>query len=427
MRFWFGSNRACAWLGRVGLWMMLGFLPLVATAANEAKAESADAPPDRLSPAVVQIEVMDFSDRFVTAIGAAMDGYIAVETDASKQVAARAWKVRYTSAAMMIAASRDPRSNLLDMVVFVSVGKWAASRHWVPGVFGEKAGALREAYREMDAEIWAIVRPVLSMKQQQDLRELIRRWQASNSSVNEVANVRLRNLDGVRLDVFDEGSAARGILASLQRFLGRVDTSLLYGERVMFYMERMPLILSQQTELTLAQIGEAFPIAAVKPEVLANAFTEFPAKLQAGIDANQQTLNTLLPQVATTLDSANTLALTLDRSLTSVREIASTTSQSGVLQQDPKALLQEASVTLSHLNATIVGLNHLLETNAAGEMKTTQIVSQMEAPAKRLMDAAFWQLIVLLAFIFVGAALLLVFAQFLFMPRRVSPSKGDDK
>jgi len=131
--------------------------------------------------------------------------------------------------------------------------------------------------------------------------------------------------------------------------------------------------------------------------------------------------------VATTLDSANTLALTLDRSLTSVREIASTTSQSGVLQQDPKALLQEASVTLSHLNATIVGLNHLLETNAAGEMKTTQIVSQMEAPAKRLMDAAFWQLIVLLAFIFVGAALLLVFAQFLFMPRRVSPSKGDDK
>ena len=43
--------------------------------------------------------------------------------------------------------------------------------------------------------------------------------------------------------------------ASVRRWLGEVNTSLLFGERVLFYVERTPRIINQQTDLTLAQIA----------------------------------------------------------------------------------------------------------------------------------------------------------------------------
>jgi len=93
-------------------------------AASEAGQESLKAVTDQnISTGSVQVQVMDFSDQYTAAINEVMDGFISTEPDPGKRVAAYYWKVRYGSAAMAIAASRDPRQSLLDMVVFISAGK----------------------------------------------------------------------------------------------------------------------------------------------------------------------------------------------------------------------------------------------------------------------------------------------------------------
>jgi len=93
-------------------------------------------PGKQKSPAQLQLEVMDFSDRFVSASWSALEQMLAVETDPARRVAILTWKVRYASAAMEIGSGADPRTSLLDMAIFITAGNWALERYWIPETFG---------------------------------------------------------------------------------------------------------------------------------------------------------------------------------------------------------------------------------------------------------------------------------------------------
>ena len=115
-------------------------------------------------------------------------------------------------------------------------------------------------YRQLEEQIWGVAGPLLSRKQQTDLHQLILNWERSNFRIHDVANIRLRNLDGIHLTALDDGMAARGLLGGLRKLLGSVKESLLYGERIMYVMEKTPVILSQQSDETIARVGESFPL-----------------------------------------------------------------------------------------------------------------------------------------------------------------------
>ncbi len=364
------------------------------------------------SSADLQRQVMDFSDQYTSAIVAALDRYLLVETDPAKQVAAQNWKVRYGAAAMTIAAARDPRVNLLDMAVFVSAAKWVVESYWIPQVFGPKAKSLEEAHCQMEKQILLLAGRVLSLRQQADLGELVRLWERGHPGLRDVTNVRLRNLDGVRLNAFDDGRSARGIMAGVRKFIGRVDTSLLAGERLMFMAGRTPHILSQQTDLTLSQIGQAFPIATVRPEAIAAAVNDLPEMLQEAIDRNRGPLGALVPRIATLLDNAGTLAASLDSSLLTVRELAEKSDGSALAAS--AAMIGDADRALAHLDSSIAGVNRILDRNAAGEFQTDEIVRQIDARAERIVDGAFRRALVLIGLFFVGVFAALLLARFLF-------------
>ncbi len=364
------------------------------------------------SSADLQRQVMDFSDQYTSAIVAALDRYLLVETDPAKQVAAQNWKVRYGAAAMTIAAARDPRVNLLDMAVFVSAAKWVVESYWIPQVFGPKAKSLEEAHCQMEKQILLLAGRVLSLRQQADLGELVRLWERGHPGLRDVTNVRLRNLDGVRLNAFDDGRSARGIMAGVRKFIGRVDTSLLAGERLMFMAGRTPHILSQQTDLTLSQIGQAFPIATVRPEAIAAAVNDLPEMLQEAIDRNRGPLGALVPRIATLLDNAGTLAASLDSSLLTVRELAE--KSDGSVLAASAVMIGDADRALAHLDSSIAGVNRILDRNAAGEFQTDEIVRQIDARAERIVDGAFRRALVLIGLFFVGVFAALLLARFLF-------------
>jgi len=372
---------------------------------------------ENLSSGRLQREIMDFSDRYVAAIWQAIDEYVAKETDPTKRVAALMWKIRFGSASMAIAASNDPRSGLLDMTTFISVGKWSVNRYWVPDIFGDSAAPLNKVYSQMEREIWSLTAEVLTPEQQRALRALIVGWEQGNPQRHEVADVRLRNLDGVQLSDFDPANSARGILASLRKLLSRVDTSLLYGERVMFFMERSPRILEQQTTLTLAQIGQAFPITTIQPDLnrLNLLMDELPLKFQAGIDHNQALIKELLPEVRTTVESGERLSKSLDSTVQALREISGKIDTS----VDYTPYLRDTTLAIDHLNETVSGLNRLLEKDPiTGQSKVTELTTLIDKSSNSMADKVFERALILLGVFFAGAILTLIAARLLFVARK---------
>ncbi|MEO6262309.1 MAG: hypothetical protein ABIP32_07315 [Chthoniobacterales bacterium] len=230
----------------------------------------------------------------------------------------------------------------------------------------------------------------------------------------------MRNLEGVRAGEFDSKTSAKGLLASVHKLIGQVDTSLLYGERMMFYMERTPRILSQQTDLTLSQIAETFPIAAIRPESFANLPKDWPAKLQLSIDHNQALAKELLPDVRSTMENANHLATTLNTTLQSVNDLAD---KSKALQTftpaDISRNLAEVNSILDHLDSTLTKVNQLLDKKNDGNgSNIVELTKALDGRVDHLMNAAFRRGLILLGVFFAGIILILIAARIIFSKTR---------
>jgi len=436
---WISRSRRCWIVAALCAVALAGLGRAGAKAPREGLVEEAieEKNPERSSQAQLQMQVMDFSDQYTSAMWAALDDYLARETDPAKRVLAQKWKVTFGSAAMEIAASGDPRLNLLDMAVFISAGKWAVETYWIPQVFGGQAAGLRLVYAEMDRKIWAMVDERLTVKQRQDLRRLIAEWKRQNPAMHEVADVRLRNLEGVRLADFDETMTAKGLLASVRKLLGRVDTSLLYGERMMFYIERSPRILSQETDFTLYRIAQEFPLAAVRPPdftQLSATLQQWPALLQAGLDRNRDLLREIAPQVRSGIDRADHFAMTLDGTMQSLQKLSDSlqvTLDSARALGNPADTLRQTDATLvhldsalKHLDASVSGVNQLLAQDASGQFRVAALSQALNFQAERLMDQAFRKALLLLAAFFGGIILILIATRLLFGPRRPAPPRS---
>jgi hypothetical protein len=390
------------------------------------------------SPARLQLEVMDFSDRYVNGMWTEIDAAYAGEPNAAKRVAALTWKLRYGSASMEIASGADPRTNLLDMAVFISTGKWAMDRYWVPEIFGDKADGLRRHYQEMDRLVWELVAETLTDEQTALLRTLVDEWLASDPRQFEVSAIRFRNLEGVNPEDFRKEKSARGLLASVRRWLGEVNTSLLFGERVLFYVERTPRIINQQTDLTMAQIANDFPLTTLNPDF--NAMTGYlhslPEQLRAGLDENQGIIKDVLPGVAGTITdarelvtsstqlvaSATELSSSLNASLDRINALAVTAGNAGAPPIDYQATLAQAVNALASLDSSVNGLNQLLATDDAGGSKLSTLAERLDSQTDRMLDRAFERAIWLMGIFFGGIAALLILARLLFPRRAAAPT-----
>lgn len=400
-----------------------GFRDQISSAAKPSETSneevaSADNSSRTGSLARLQQDMMDFSDRFVSAVWQALDAYIASEPDVARQVKAQRLKVGLATASMTIAASRDPRANLLDMAVFISAGKWAANRYWIPAMLGEKAAGLRGVYDEMNRDIWEEADRVLTPAQSADLRGLLSAWEAGNPDPREVMDVRLRNLEGVVLSDFQEASSAKGLLASVRRLLGRVDQSLLYGERMMFYVERTPLVLAQQADLTVDRVAERFPIATVNPDFSqwADLANELPKQIGEIFERRSQVVRDVMPQVRGSLESLDHITQSLQGTVVAADSLATKVRQLPFKPEDYSAALDGTTASLNKLNEIVVNLNGLLD-EAPGrgrETRVAQLTRLLDERADRTLDAVFYRAALLIALLIGGLLLVVIAARLLF-------------
>jgi len=203
----------------------------------------------------LQTEVMAYADEYALTVWQAMDKLQKSVTDPQERLLVEYRKIALGTAAMGIAAGRNPAANLLDMVVFVTVQNMIVKEYWVPKIYGPKAQDLLAVHSRLEKEIWSLAGEIVTPDQLKELRNLIDQWHASHPEFYYVTSVRLKELTGLRgMSPVEAEQKVHTLLGEVEKSLGKVDEALILGERGMFYLQRMPRIMAFQTELLMDQL-----------------------------------------------------------------------------------------------------------------------------------------------------------------------------
>ena len=314
---------------------------------------------------LLQQEMMDYSDRFTMAVWQALDQYLRGETDPQKRSAAEHWKVLYSAATMQIAAGRDPAGSLLDMAVLTDLSEWSVARSWNPQVFGKGGEPLLGALRGMKKDLGSILETTLTPVQRQQLNNIISDWKQRHPEALYVAGIRLNDISSARTGK-EEKSGGLLLIADVSRAVGKVDEALQYGERAMFYLERLPRLTTMQTSLALAQVGSAPAILSLtgSAERASAAITELPEKVTDALSTNAATVKEMLPGIQGTVTESRKLAEAIDRTMnssfftnTSSGPSPWTPERTGVLLGQLRDTLHEAN----QLSSSLGGGGNLVE------------------------------------------------------------------
>jgi hypothetical protein len=336
---------------------------------------------------LLQQEMMDYSDRFTMAIWQALDQYLRGETNPQKRSAAEHWKVLFSAAAMQIAAGRDPAGSLLDMAVLTDLAEWSVARSWNPQVFGKGGEPLLQALRGMKKDLGAILEQTLTPSQQGQLDSIISDWKQRHPGSLYVAGIRLADISSSRTGK-ETSKGGLILVADVSRAVGKVDEALQYGERAMFYLERLPRLTTMQTSLALAQAGSAPAVLSLSgsAEKAAAAITDLPEKITASISTNAATVKEMLPGIQGTVTESRKLAEAIDRTMNSS---FFTNSSSGPSPWTP----ERTGVVLGQLRDTLHEANQLSSSLAGGG---------------NLVDAIFYRALIVVGALIAGVAGLIV-------------------
>ena len=351
---------------------------------------------------LLQQEMMDFSDRYTMAIWQALDEYLRTESNPLKRSAAEQWKVLFSAATMEIASERETSASLLDMAVFMNLSDWVVRNYWVPEVFGPAGKPLIAAHRQMKKDMDAILSGALSPSQRDQLSSAIEAWKKEHPKSCYIADIRLRDLATVR-GAKDQWKGGFPVLADLRHALGRVDDAFQYGERLMFYVERLSRILTMQTSLTIAQTGASPSIVALtkSADAASSALEKLPGTLSSTLQTNASTIQGLLPGIQTTLADTRSLAESLERIQKASNE--NPTDHPWTPDKTTAALGQFMDAS-RELNGTLKQLNTMLTADAQGKMPALQLVNEAHLKTKATIDDIFQKSLILLGVLLAGIA-----------------------
>jgi len=369
------------------------------------KIKAAEAP-GKISRAELQQEVMAFADGYAVAVWQAADDIRRAALPLETRADAQYLKVLYASAAFRIAAGRRPAANLLDMVVFITLGRMVVEEYWQPKVYGEAGRPLLDSYRRLEREIWAIAGRVLAPAQQEELHRAIRQWRQAHPGQHYVADVRLSNFARLRGGPMIDAAAtpSTGLVANVEEATRAADEAVLLAERLMFYLERLPNVITQQTDLILDQVAVSPAVKAIMedtgrvtrtaerltylldrlPVLVATERKAAIEQVTGWLSADQAPLRSLLGDVRQTLVAGSDLAGSVDKTVHSLDAFAGQYQANTLAPpgqpfdiQDYIRTAQQLTTALNQLDSVIKSFDQLIEQRLL-EQRIDQIVAAVD-------------------------------------------------
>ena len=217
------------------------------------------------TPAEVQQATLVFADRFIAALAESCDDLERNGTTPEARVAAQSRKVGAALATMKNAVQVNPYAGLLDMVVEVTLLRDNADAAGMEKLFGPEATQrLKTALEQQEKDAWDVASRFFTKDQLQELRQSIDDWRKAHPNANYGSFVRLndfpetKNLSG-SADAKQRPNSVFGLLfldpfSGMDPAVKQVELSRQLAERMFYYFQRMPMVLSWQANQLYSQM-----------------------------------------------------------------------------------------------------------------------------------------------------------------------------
>jgi hypothetical protein len=209
----------------------------------------------QISRLELQSDLMRFAQMFVRDF--TLKVYYLERKNASNaaRFALSSGELRTVNTLLHITTGPDAVLNLLDMVIFVTLGRMAVEETWKSELLGEDKGRIPEFYRQMEKEIWAIAGKVLTPRYQKELRNLIRRWRKRHPNQAYVGGVGFESFAHMLEDSdFKDAGKPGFLLPEMSEATRSVDKARNLAERFTFLVKYLPYIVRTTSETQLYDV-----------------------------------------------------------------------------------------------------------------------------------------------------------------------------
>ena len=199
--------------------------------------------------------VRRFADRYITRISIAANA-VRDETKSYEQKRLmHDWKTVSYAAIVQVAIGQNAVTNLLDMMVLTRLSRLVVESYWIPEILGKELGAdFLVTFVDLEEDIWSVADDVLTPQHQDELRFLVDQWHAENPEQYYPWYVRLSNFSGQRAASLAAVQQSGGLLKEVARAREAAEEIQAFGERVLFYLQRAPVLTTNEFESSVGSV-----------------------------------------------------------------------------------------------------------------------------------------------------------------------------
>lgn len=383
---------------------------LVAPLSDDGRSETSGMTREELED-----HVRRFADRYFTRIFLAANQLAEDTTSDKHRKLMHNWKTVSQTAIVDIAIGPNAVTNLLDMMVITRLSRLVVESYWIPEELGEELGTpFLRAFVDLENDIWSVADDVLTPQHQEDLRILVDQWHAENPDQIYPWYVRLSNFSGQRSASLAAVQQSGGLLSEVARAREAAEEIQAFGERLMFYLQRAPMITSNEfeagvsdilqnpqitrlvddTESLVASIEHLVRIIEQLPDQRIAVIDQFMDRVAAERKAMLSDVSTTEPELSALLADLRPVLESLERTVTAAKKTDPDSKPFDV--NEYRALVAESAVTATELRLMMESISDLL-----GEgQDAAPIVNKLLEAEQAAMRQAFWFAVALILIFF---------------------------
>jgi len=203
----------------------------------------------------LEAHVRRFADRYITRIAIATAEVRSRSTSLEVQRFMDDWRNVSYAAIVEVAIGPDSVTSLMDMMVLTMLSRLVVEDFWAPKIVDEQSRAtFLKAFHDLEQDIWTVADDVLTPAHQETLAALVADWHAENPEQVYPWYVRLSNFSGQRAASLNAVKQSGGMLREVARAREAAEEMQAFGERVLFYLQRAPMITSGQLESSVNDV-----------------------------------------------------------------------------------------------------------------------------------------------------------------------------
>ncbi|HTL72645.1 MAG TPA: hypothetical protein VL863_05020 [bacterium] len=395
---------------------------------------------------VLQLKVMRLADDYVATVAQAADDFgVRVGTPEGRLTALK-WKLGQATSAYTDASGVNPVINALDMLVLITLARTVIEDYGVE-TYGTNALPLLATQRKFEAGAWELANAMLKPAQRVELQNMIQEWRDRHPHQRYIGPIRfIEFATALGRKPQASSSSPNSIfsllfinpLAGLDPTTAAIEEAQQFGERLMYYGQRMPLLISWQSEVMAYELAgqpESKQILSNSQQLATSAaiFAQTAAAMpkvindqrQAAIDqvfdrlmSEETKTRELLLETRKTFAAGSEAAQSINAAIKSLDDFVryvsppSTNTASSSTNSRPFNIL-DYGMAASQIGAAAKDLNATLQTMNETTPQLLNLSQEATVNANRVVNHAFWKGVILIVILMMAAVVAALTYRFL--------------